>query len=81
MDPEESVGQDPAFEKPPELSFDEPRRWAIAVTRAGQERLELFGDDLVQDGFVGPAGSVGGRGNASGTRGSGRNHDVAAGTW
>ena len=65
MNPQESVGQDPALQKTSEFSFDEARRRPIVAARAGQKRFELLGDDLVQDSFVGLAGNVGGRKGAS----------------
>jgi hypothetical protein len=65
----EPVGEDPALQEASELSLDKTWRWATAVTGPGEKRLELLGDDLVQDSFVCPAGIVGARGDASGSNG------------
>ena len=65
----EPVGEDPALQEASELSLDKTWRWATAVAGPGEKRLELLGDDLVQDSFVCPAGIVGARGDASGSEG------------
>ena len=69
MNPQESVGEDTALEKVPELSLDEARGRAITTAGPGEKRFEPLRDDLVKDGLVCPAGSVGGRGSASGSSG------------
>ncbi len=69
MNAQESVGEDPALQKAPELSLDEARWRATAVAGPSEKRLELLRDDLVQDCFVCPAGSVDARGDASGSNG------------
>ena len=69
MHAQKSVGENSALQKAPELSFDEARRWATAVAGPGEKRLELLRDNLVQDSFVCPAGSVRARGDASGRNG------------
>jgi hypothetical protein len=63
------VGEDPALQESPELSLDEPWRGAAAVAGPGEKRLELFRDDVVENGLVRPARSVGVRECASGTIG------------
>jgi hypothetical protein len=62
VNPQESVSEDPALQKVPELSLDEARRRAIAVAGPGEKGLELLGDDLAKGSLLWPARSVGGRG-------------------
>ena len=66
---QEPVGEDPTLQEASELSLDKAWRWATAVAGPGEKRLELLGDDLVQDSFVCPTGIVGARGDASGSNG------------
>ncbi len=65
MRAQETVGKDAAFQKTPELALDERWQRAIAFAGAVEKRLELLGDDTVEDRLVGPAGGVGARENAS----------------
>ena len=69
MDTQESVGEDSALQKAPELSLDETRRRAIAGAGPREKRFEVFANHLVKDSLVWTAGSVGGRGEASGSDG------------
>jgi hypothetical protein len=69
MDAQESVGEDPALQKSSKLSLDETRRRAIAGAGPCEKCLEVFADHLVKDSLVWAAGSVGGRGEASGSDG------------
>lgn len=62
---EEAEVEDSAFEKAAQLALDEARGWAAALMGAGEERFEPCGDDLIEQGLVGPAGFVVGRGDAS----------------
>jgi len=73
---QKSVGEDSALQEASEFSLDKARRRAIAVAGTGEKRLEPLRDDLVQDGLVCPAGSVGGREGASGSRGGEKDRSV-----
>ncbi len=52
MDAQEPVGEDPASQVMPKLSFDEPRNRPAPIAGPGQERLEVIRNDAVEDCLV-----------------------------
>jgi len=52
-DAQETVGENAAVEERAELALHEPRDGALAIPGPGQKRLEVVGDDTVEDGLFG----------------------------
>jgi len=65
MDAQKPVSENPALQVTSKLSLDEPGNRPAPVPGLGQERLEVFRNDLVENRRVCAAGSVRARGNAS----------------
>jgi len=60
-DAQETVGENAAVEERSKLALHEPRDGALAIPGPGQKRLEVVGDDAVEDGLFGAPWRVGTR--------------------
>jgi hypothetical protein len=59
MDPYKASRENSAFEISAQLALDEGGDWVIALSGAGEKRLELLAYDLVQDRVLGLSASIG----------------------
>ncbi len=57
---QEAIGQNAAAEVFPKLLFDKVWEWVAGVSRyLGEEGFQIFGNDLVEESFLGPVALIG----------------------
>lgn len=57
-EPDEAMSEDPALEETAQFALDEAGRRPVAFGRLNQECLQVFADDLVEDGLLRATGFV-----------------------